>query len=58
MFPPGHAQADGQPKNIIPPAPSIHRATVTRFHFISMPAGFHRHLVGKSHTNVCYSVVT
>jgi len=25
---------------------------------MSMPAGFHRHLVGKTLRNVCYSAVT
>jgi len=34
----------------------IHRVTVA-FHSISMPAGFRRHLVGKTLTNVCYSAV-
>ena len=28
------------------------------FRSVSMPAGFRRHLVGKSLRNVCYSVVT
>jgi len=37
---------------------SIHRVTVTYFRSISMPAGFRRHLVGKSLRNVCYSAVT
>jgi len=36
----------------------IHRATVTQFLSISMPAGFRRHLVGETFRNVCYSAVT
>ena len=36
----------------------IHRMTVTQFRSIFMPAGFRRHLVGKTLRNVCYSVVT
>ena len=36
----------------------MHRATVTQFRHISMPAGFRRHLVGKKLRNVCYSAVT
>jgi len=37
---------------------SIHRVAVTQFRYISMPAGFRRHLVGKTLRNVCYSAVT
>ena len=37
---------------------NIHRVTVTQFRFISMPAGFRRHLVGKTLRNVCYSDVS
>jgi len=33
----------------------IHRLKVTSFRFISMPAGFRRHPVGKTLRNVCYS---
>ena len=36
----------------------IYRVTVTQFRSISMPAGFRRHLVGKTLRNVCYSTVT
>ena len=36
----------------------IHRVRVTQFRSISMPAGFRRHLVGKTLRNVCYSAVT
>ena len=31
---------------------------MTKFRSISMPDGFHRHLVGKTPRNVCYSAVT
>jgi len=36
----------------------IHRLTVTKFRYISIPAGFRRHLVGKTLRNVSYSAVT
>jgi len=36
----------------------IYRVIVTKFRYISMPAGFCRHLVGKTLTNVSYSAVT
>ena len=32
---------------------TLHSATVASFRFISMPAGFRRHLVGKTLRNVC-----
>jgi len=32
----------------------IHRVSVTSFRFISMPASFRRHLVGKTLRNVCH----
>ena len=36
----------------------LHRVTMTQFRSISMPAGFRRHLVGKTLRNVCYSDCT
>jgi len=33
---------------------SVHRSTVTKFRSVSMPAGFRRHLVGKTPRNDCH----
>jgi len=34
-----------------------HRMTVTQFRLLSMPSSFHRHFVGKTLRNACYSAV-
>jgi len=34
-----------------------HRLTVTQFRLLSMPSSFHRHFVGKTPRNACYSAV-
>jgi len=33
---------------------NVHRSTVTKFRSVSMPAGFRRHLVGKTPRNDCH----
>ena len=44
--------------NEMPLGVYTYRVTVTYFRSISMPAGFRRHLMGKTLINVSYSDVT
>jgi len=48
-----HLQADSQEPGSAPEPYARNRARAT-FTFLSMPAGFRRHLVGKTLINICH----